>query len=140
MAELAAARLLRLDPDADLHRGPPEAKPVTSPQGEAGALTAALNVSSSPMWTGSLNVIRSMPAVTTRQRECLIADNPAASSHIFMTVPPWTKPAELASTRLIQRTRTACDSAAGRGSTTADGYASRSDEDSIGKEGLAWPV
>ena len=113
---------------------------MTSPQGEAGALTAALNVSSSPMWTGSLNVIRSMPAVTTRQRECLIAASPAASSHIFMTVPPWTKPAELASTRLIQRTGTACDSAADRGSTAADGYASRSDADSIGKEGPAWPA
>ena len=30
-----------------------------------------------PMWIGSRNVMRSMPAVTTRQRECLIAARPA---------------------------------------------------------------
>jgi hypothetical protein len=33
------------------------------------ALTDARSVSSSPMWIGSLNVIRSMPAVTTRPPE-----------------------------------------------------------------------
>src|SRR5215217_4067762 len=31
-----------------------------------------------------------IPAVTTRQRECLIAASPATSSQSFITVPPWT--------------------------------------------------
>ncbi len=51
--------------------------------------------------------MRSMPAVTTRWRECLIAARPAASSQSFITVPPWTNPALLASSRLIQRTSVA---------------------------------
>ena len=83
------------------------------------ALTLALNVSSSPTCTGWRNVIRSMAAVTTRQRECLIAATPAASSHSFITVPPWTKPALLASTMAIQRTSWARESAAARGSTAS---------------------
>src|SRR5919199_3396773 len=82
------------------------------------------------MSTGSRKVVRSMPAVTTRQLECLIAARAAASSQSFITVPPCTKPAELASWIDIQRTRTACESAAGRGSTAPDGYASRSDRES----------
>jgi len=62
--------------------------------------------------------MRSMPAVTMRPRACRIAAIPAASSHSFMTVPPCTKPAESASMRFIQRTRTAREAAAGRDSLT----------------------
>ena len=54
------------------------------------ALTLACSVTSSPMWTGSRKVMRSMPAVTTRWRQWRIAAIPAASSHSFMTLPPWT--------------------------------------------------
>ena len=63
-----------------------------------------------------MNVMRSMLAVTTRLRECLIAASPAASSHSFMTVPPCTKPAPLASSGPIQWASVACESAAGRAS------------------------
>ena len=62
----------------------------TSIEVRQAALTEAVNVTSSPMWIGSRNVIRSMPAVTTRQRECRTAARPATSSQSFITVPPCT--------------------------------------------------
>lgn len=74
------------------------------------ALTRALKETTSPTWTGNRNVIRSMPAVTTRRRECLIAAMPAASSQSFITIPPCTKPAELASAIPIHFTRVAVES------------------------------
>ncbi len=44
-----------------------------------------------------MNVIRSMPAVTTRPPQWRIAAIAAASSQVFITIPPWTNPAVLAS-------------------------------------------
>ena len=44
------------------------------------AFTVALNVTTSPTCTGSLNVMRSIAAVTTRAPECRVAASPAASS------------------------------------------------------------
>src|SRR3954470_19638498 len=81
------------------------------------AFTDAQNVTRSPRFTGSLNVIRSTPAVTTRRCACRIAASPAASSHIFITTPPCTKPAVLLSSMLIQRTSTDREADAGTGST-----------------------
>src|SRR4051812_35897748 len=81
------------------------------------ALTDAQNVTRSPRFTGSLNVIRSTPAVTTRRCACRIAASPAASSHIFITTPPCTKPAVLLSSMPIQRTSTDREADAGVGST-----------------------
>ena len=46
---------------------------------------------------GLTNVIRSTPAVTTRRRRGGPRRAPAASSHSFITVPPCTNPAALAS-------------------------------------------
>ena len=48
----------------------------TSIEVRQAALTEAVKVTSSPMWIGSWNVIRSMPAVTTRRRECRTAARP----------------------------------------------------------------
>src|SRR5689334_18564621 len=58
-----------------------------------------------------------MPAVTTRRPQCRIAAIPAASSHIRMTTPPWTNPAELASWMLIQRISSERERETGRGSS-----------------------
>ena len=80
------------------------------------ALTEAVQRSSSPTKTGVLNVIRSMPAVTTRRPECLIAASPAASSTRRITVPPWMNPPELASPIDIQRTSSELESATRRDS------------------------
>ena len=52
------------------------------------ALTIDEQRRSSPTNTGVTNVIRSIPAVTTRRPECLIAASPAASSASRSTVPP----------------------------------------------------
>src|ERR1017187_663434 len=69
---------------------------------------------------GTLKVMRSMLAVTTRRREGLTAARPAASSTSFITVPPCTKPAPLASNGPIQWASVACESAADRGSMATD--------------------
>jgi hypothetical protein len=66
-----------------------------------------------------MNVIRSIPAVTERIPQCRIAAIPAASSHILITTPPWTKPAEFASWMLIQRISSDRESEALRGSCFA---------------------
>ena len=79
------------------------------------ALTQARQRSSSPTYTGSVKVIRSIPAVTTRQPLWRIAAIPATSSHIRMTTPPWTKPAEFASWMLIQRISSELERETGRG-------------------------
>ena len=55
--------------------------------------------------------------------QCLTAASPAASSHSFMTVPPWTKPAPLASSGPIQWASVACESAAERGVHAGGSYA-----------------
>ena len=80
------------------------------------ALTEACRVSSSPTWTGSRNVIRSTAAVTTRPPLWRTAARPAASSQSFITVPPWTNPAEFASSRPIHLTRIERERVTGRGS------------------------
>jgi hypothetical protein len=67
-----------------------------------------------------MKFMRSIAAVTTRLRECLIAASAAASSTSFMTVPPWTLPAELAWPIPIQRASSAADSEGDLGSTRAD--------------------
>ena len=84
------------------------------------AFTLAVQVTSSPTLTGRMNVIRSIAAVTTRLRQCRIAAMPATSSQSFITIPPWTNPAELASPIPIHLTRTASESAAGLGSIGGD--------------------
>ena len=61
------------------------------------ALTVARQVSSSPIEIGSTKVTRSTPAVTTRRPQWRIAAIAAASSQVFITTPPCTKPAALAS-------------------------------------------
>ncbi len=81
------------------------------------ALTVAVQLSSSATATGSRNVIRSSPAVTTRMPQCLIAASPAASSMKRRTVPPWIEPAEFASWTLIQRISCEVDSEACRGAS-----------------------
>jgi hypothetical protein len=63
--------------------------------------------------------MRSIAAVTARRPECLIAASPAASSHSFITVPPCTKPAELASVIPIHLTSTDTEADAARGSIEA---------------------
>ena len=63
-----------------------------------------------------MNVIRSIPAVTTRRPQWRMAAIAAASSQIFITMPPCTKPAELASWTPIQRISSERESATGRGS------------------------
>ena len=83
------------------------------------ALTQARQRSSSPTWTGSVKVIRSTPAVTTRLPQCRIAAIPATSSHILITTPPWTNPAELASWMLIQRISSELDLETGRPSPSS---------------------
>jgi hypothetical protein len=83
------------------------------------ALTVAFTVTSWPTYTGSLKVIRSMAAVTTRPPLCLTAAMPATSSHMCMISPPWTFPALFASAIPIQRLRTELDAEGGRGSTRA---------------------
>src|SRR4051794_11693521 len=83
------------------------------------ALTLAENVTSSPTWTGVMKAMRSTPAVTTRQRECLTAAAPAASSQSFMTTPPWMNPALFASSTPIHWISCVCDSATVRASTSA---------------------
>ena len=65
----------------------------------------AEQVRSSPTLTGSRKVMRSIPAVTTRVPQWRTAATPAASSQSFITMPPWTNPAEFASTSPIQRIR-----------------------------------
>ena len=90
------------------------------------AFTVALQRSSSPTWTGAVKVIRSIPAVTTRVPQWRIAAIPAASSHIRITVPPWTNPAEFASWMLIQRISSERESAAGRGRRTCFSGTARS--------------
>ena len=59
--------------------------------------------------------MRSIPAVTTRWLQWRIAAIPAASSHMRITVPPCTKPAEFASWMLIQRISSEREAAAARG-------------------------
>jgi hypothetical protein len=54
--------------------------------------------------------------VTTLRPQWRIAAIPAASSHIRITVPPWTNPAELASWMAIHRIRVDREADAGRGS------------------------
>src|SRR5215208_2778084 len=68
------------------------------------------------MWIGSLNVMRSIPAVTTRPPEWRTPARPATWSHSFMTTPPCTKPAELRSVGPSQWTSTDRECATGRGS------------------------
>ena len=87
----------------------------TSIEVRQAAFTFAEQVTSSPTLTGRMNVIRSMAAVTTRLRQWRIAAMPATSSQSFITIPPWTNPAELASPIPIHLTRTASESAAGFG-------------------------
>ncbi len=77
------------------------------------ALTVAEQVSSSPTSTRCSNVIRSIPAVTTRVPQWRTAATPAASSHSFITIPPCTNPAEFASTIPIHRIRAELDAEAG---------------------------
>jgi hypothetical protein len=55
--DLGGDGVLRLDPDADLHRRPPD------------GVDAGRQRRSSPTYTGSVKVIRSIPAVTTRLPE-----------------------------------------------------------------------
>ena len=83
-------------------------------------MTFAVQVTSSPTLTGRMNVIRSIAAVTTRLRQWRIAAMPATSSQSFITIPPWTNPAELASPIPIHLTRTASESEAGLGSIGGD--------------------
>ena len=90
----------------------------TSIEVRQAALTVARQVSSSPTWTGSVNVIRSIPAVTTRRPQWRIAAIAAASSQVFITMPPWTKPAVLASWTPAQRISSERESATGRGSSS----------------------
>src|SRR3954447_16966121 len=71
---------------------------------------------------GLRNVIRSMPAVTTRVPEWRIAAMPATSSHRRMIAPPWTLPVVLASGMPIQRVITEREWAGVRGSTGAGSY------------------
>ena len=92
----------------------------TSIEVRQAALTIALKVTSSPTWIGTRKSTRSMAAVTTRRRECLIAARPAASSASFITVPPCTFPALLASPMPISRASWVVDSEAGFGSTRAN--------------------
>src|SRR5947209_4635438 len=54
-----------------------------------------------------------MAAVETRERACRIAAEPAASSTIFMIAPPCTYPQGLASSGIIWRACTTCDSRTG---------------------------
>src|SRR3954469_5760569 len=61
--------------------------------------------------------MRSIPAVTTRPRECRTAASPAASSHSLRITPPCTFPAVLASITPIQRVSIEADSEGLRGST-----------------------
>jgi hypothetical protein len=75
-------------------------------------LTLADKVTSSPTKTGTRNVIRSTAAVTTRWREYLTAARLAASSHSFITTPPWTEPAMFSSWRPIHSTSIALRSTA----------------------------
>src|SRR5687767_748761 len=63
--------------------------------------------------------MRSSAAVTTRVPQCLTAATPATSSTIFMSVPPWTLPAVLASWMPIQRVGTGCEAEGGFGCTRA---------------------
>jgi phage shock protein A len=81
------------------------------------AFTDALRVTTSPTWMGCRKVMRSAPAVTTRWRAWRTAARPATSSTSFMTTPPCTKPAELASVGPIQCTSTLRESATVRAST-----------------------
>jgi uracil-DNA glycosylase len=74
------------------------------------------------MPTGEVNVIRSIAAVTTRPPEWRIAAIPAASSQSFITTPPCTNPAELASPIPIQRARYERD-CSGAFASTAGAYA-----------------
>jgi hypothetical protein len=60
----------------------------TSIEVRQAAFTVAEQVTSSPTWTGRMNVIRSTAAVTTRLRQWRIAAIPATSSQSFMTTPP----------------------------------------------------
>ena len=83
------------------------------------AFTLAVQVTSSPTLTGRMNVIRSIAAVTTRPRQWRMAAIPAASSHSFITTPPWTNPAEFASPIPIHLTNTAFDAEAAFGSMEA---------------------
>ena len=98
-----------------LPAAPPRRRTPTSIDVRQAAFTDALNVTRSPSSTRSRKIIRSTPPVTTRQRECRIAASAAASSHSFITVPPCTNPAWLASGITIQRTSTDREAAAGGG-------------------------
>ena len=84
------------------------------------AFTEAVQRSNSPTNTGVMKVIRSIPAVTTRRPECLIAARPPASSTSRITVPPWMKPPELASPIDIQRTSIELESEIRRDSPSPD--------------------
>ena len=81
------------------------------------AFTLACTVSSWPTFTGWMNVIRSIAAVTTRQPEWRTAAMPATSSQKRMITPPWTKPAVFESAMPSQRVNTDCEADGGRGST-----------------------
>ena len=85
----------------------------TSIEVRQAALTVARTVTSEPTSTGWRNVIRSMPAVTTRSPEWRTAAMPATSSHMCRITPPWTLPARLASPTPIQRLRIELESEGG---------------------------
>ena len=89
----------------------------TSIEVRQAALTQAWQLSRSPTWIGSTKAIRSTPAVTIRVPQWRSAAIPAASSHIFITTPPCTNPARLASWTPIHLTSVECVAEAGRGST-----------------------
>ncbi len=65
-----------------------------------------------------MNVIRSIAAVTTFCPQWRIAAIAAASSQSFITAPPCTLPAELASSMPIQRISVEREAEAGFGSST----------------------
>src|SRR3954452_20977300 len=111
------------------------------------------------MYTGDANVIRSIPAVTTRPREWRTAASPAASSQSRRICPPCTLPAVFASVTPIQRVRIDADSEGLRGSirartlrvarrirgytratpTTGPGPASELPTETVGRAPLAGP-
>ena len=81
------------------------------------ALTVDLKLISSPTWMGAGTSSGPWPRSRRAGCEWRIAAIPAASSHSFITTPPWTKPAMFASVGPIQWTSTELEWEAGRGST-----------------------
>ena len=96
--------LLGFDTDADLERG------------RSTSFTDAFTVTVSPTWTGARNDISSIETVTHRPPACLNAASPAAVSTSFITTPPCTMPAMLASVISISWTSVTWLDATRRGS------------------------